>query len=247
MMEVDGEDGMEITMDDESSEEDDGIEIIMDNEVDSDVDQPSTRNTIPDEFKPSSNKASSSQDDADTTLFIRNLSFEKQKRALQRNTSDCLVEYEKAKSVALLVMDPTSSNAVPVLPTSRNEYTTVNTSNSHKSVITPELSQMASGTNPAFMLGGRMLSITIAVSKKLAGELTYDSKLRRRAQDKRNIDCFWKQVEEGTRQPLEPEVVDEELQQGNDAPGIKRKVTIRQAKVLLDMDRLDAVTKNQSL
>ncbi|KAJ8325347.1 RNA recognition motif-containing protein [Batrachochytrium dendrobatidis] len=349
MMEVDGEDGMEITMDDESSEEDDGIEIIMDNEVDSDVDQSSTRNTIPDESKPSSNKASSSQDDADTTLFIRNLSFETTEKELynafstfgklryakitmdktsglsrgtgfvcfydEKNTSDCLVEYEKAKSVALLVMDPTSSNAVPVLPTSRNEYTTVNTSNSHKSVITPELSQMASGTNPAFMLGGRMLSITIAVSKKLAGELTYDSKLRRRAQDKRNmylmregvifagteaaktiteeellkrtnsfadrkrilatnpnlfisrtrlsirslmpyvtdhelrntakhaVIAFWKQVEEGTRQPLEPEVVDEELQQGNDAPGIKRKVTIRQAKVLLDMDRLDAVTK----
>ncbi|EGF79027.1 hypothetical protein BATDEDRAFT_12759 [Batrachochytrium dendrobatidis JAM81] len=284
MMEVDGEDGMEITMDDESSEEDDGIEIIMDNE-----------------------------DDADTTLFIRNLSFETTEKELynafstfgklryakitmdktsglsrgtgfvcfydEKNTSDCLVEYEKAKSVALL------------------------------------LSQMASGTNPAFMLGGRMLSITIAVSKKLAGELTYDSKLRRRAQDKRNmylmregvifagteaaktiteeellkrtnsfadrkrilatnpnlfisrtrlsirslmpyvtdhelrntakhaVIAFWKQVEEGTRQPLEPEVVDEELQQGNDAPGIKRKVTIRQAKVLLDMDRLDAVTK----
>ncbi|KAH9275612.1 hypothetical protein BASA83_001899 [Batrachochytrium salamandrivorans] len=68
-----------------------------------------------------------------------------------------------------------------------------------------------------------------------------DHELRKTA--KHAVISFWKQVEEGIREPLEPEVVEEEIQQGNEAPGIKRKVTIKQAKVLLDMDRLDTVTR----
>ncbi|KAJ1330676.1 hypothetical protein BSLG_009128 [Batrachochytrium salamandrivorans] len=239
----------------------------------------------------------------------------------EEDSKRCLAEYERAQSVASLMLDPTFSNSGVASGNAdpKGKYAANSTASSsstvHKSIITAELSQMASSGSSAFIIGGRMLNVTLAVSKKLAGELTHDSKLRRRSQDKRHmylmregvifagseaaktlseaellkrttsfadrkrilatnpnlfisrtrlsvrslmphvtdhelrktakhaVISFWKQVEEGIREPLEPEVVEEEIQQGNEAPGIKRKVTIKQAKVLLDMDRLDTVTR----
>jgi nucleolar protein 4 len=186
---------------------------------------------------------------------------------------------------------------------------------SGKSALNPSLPESTNEATKDFFLDGRLLSVTLAVSKDIAEKISHASTLSRRATDKRHlylmregvifpgseasqdltpaeletrstqyankkrllatnpnlfisktrlsirgipskitdlqlrqkakdaVKTFWTDVNEGKRDAMEPEVMEEELAEGLKAPGINRKIILKQAKIIKDNDRLDAVTK----
>jgi nucleolar protein 4 len=90
-------------------------------------------------------------------------------------------------------------------------------------------------TNPNLFISKTRLSI-----RGIPSKIT-DLQLRQKAKDA--VKTFWTDVNEGKREEMEPEVMEEELAEGLKAPGINRKIILKQAKIIKDNDRLDAVTK----
>ncbi|KAI9006137.1 hypothetical protein BC832DRAFT_531303 [Gaertneriomyces semiglobifer] len=54
---------------------------------------------------------------------------------------------------------------------------------------------------------------------------------------------FWDEVSKGQREPLEPEVIKEETEEGKPVPSAKRKANVKQAKIVRSKDRIDMITK----
>jgi nucleolar protein 4 len=90
-------------------------------------------------------------------------------------------------------------------------------------------------TNPNLFISKFRLSFR-AISKNLT-----DIELKNTA--KHAVIKFWREVERGERAALEREVMEEEEKMGLETPCSARKIGIKQAKILKDKDRLDAVTK----
>ena len=59
------------------------------------------------------------------------------------------------------------------------------------------------------------------------------------------VSKFWKDVADGKRETLEPEVIQEEVQQGRSDPSSTphRRIVVKQSKVMLDKTKLDVKTK----
>ena len=90
-------------------------------------------------------------------------------------------------------------------------------------------------TNPNLFISRTRLSI-----RGLGPKIT-DTELRNEA--KVAVKKFWREVEAKTRQGIEQEVIDEELEEGLKTPGPDRKVWVKQAKVIREVDRIDPLTK----
>ena len=54
---------------------------------------------------------------------------------------------------------------------------------------------------------------------------------------------FWKQVENGDRVGLEAQIIESELKQNLQTPSRNRKIFIKQAKIVRDLERIDPITK----
>jgi len=68
-----------------------------------------------------------------------------------------------------------------------------------------------------------------------------DKTLKQKARE--SVTGFWKDVQNNKRKTLEDYVIDEEKASGHGAPGLKRKIVIKQAKILRSKDRIDNETK----
>jgi len=68
-----------------------------------------------------------------------------------------------------------------------------------------------------------------------------DKILKQKARE--SVIGFWKDVQNNKRKSLEDYVIEEEKSNGKGTPGLKRKVVIKQAKILRSKDRIDNVTK----
>lgn len=90
-------------------------------------------------------------------------------------------------------------------------------------------------TNPNLFISRTRLSV-----RGLDPKLT-DTQLRNAA--KIAVRGFWDDVDCGNREGMEEEVVDEEVAEGLGVPGPKRKVWVKQAKIIREADRIDSVTK----
>lgn len=276
------------------------------------------------------------QDEQGRTLFVRNLSFETTEDTLAKafsafgkvvyakvtkdnvtslsrgngfvlfahveSANDCMKAYEEAKEI-IQVQNPGMSNEVALNP------------NERPSLLAPELPRVVLDSAPAFTIDGRFVLLDYVVPKTVANELSYNGKLTRRAQDKRNlylmregvifpeseaaktltaeqldkrlnnfssrkkllqtnpnlfvsktrlsirgIDSkitdsqlkneakfavihFWREVEAEKREGMEREVLDDEINAGNQMPSSSRKINITQATIMVDKDRIDTTTK----
>ncbi|KAH9275611.1 hypothetical protein BASA83_001898 [Batrachochytrium salamandrivorans] len=128
--------------------------------------------------------------DSDCTLFIRNLSFDTTEEELNTAFST----FGKLR-YARVTLDKTSklSRAIRVLPLEtlpqRKVCCKLNSIvlfHSTKSIITAELSQMASSGSSAFHWRTHAQCHFSSIQENWL-ELTHDSKLRRRSQDKRHM------------------------------------------------------------
>jgi nucleolar protein 4 len=90
-------------------------------------------------------------------------------------------------------------------------------------------------TNPNLFISRTRLSI-----RGLGPKIT-DTELRNEA--KLAVKKFWAEVESKTREGIEQEVIDEELEENLKTPGPDRKVWVKQAKVIREVDRIDPLTK----
>jgi nucleolar protein 4 len=90
-------------------------------------------------------------------------------------------------------------------------------------------------TNPNLFISRTRLSI-----RGLHQQLT-DNHLRHAC--KQAVRGFWQDVHEKLREPLEPEIIEEEKEQGLKEPSFNRKIWITQSKIIRETDRIDPVTK----
>ncbi|OUM69010.1 hypothetical protein PIROE2DRAFT_28990, partial [Piromyces sp. E2] len=68
-----------------------------------------------------------------------------------------------------------------------------------------------------------------------------DKTLKQKARE--SVIGFWKDVQNNKRKTLEDYVIEEEKASGKGVPGLKRKIVIKQAKILRSKDRIDNETK----
>ncbi len=90
-------------------------------------------------------------------------------------------------------------------------------------------------TNPNLFISKTRLSV------RGLGNKTDDAMLRAAA--KSAVKGFWEEVSNGEKEALEKEVIDEEVESNQGIPGPNRKVWVKQAKVIRDMDRMDKTTQ----
>ncbi|KAJ3043183.1 RNA recognition motif-containing protein, partial [Rhizophlyctis rosea] len=93
-------------------------------------------------------------------------------------TEKCLAEYAQAIKSASILDQPTDQHQKPDPKQSKKLIPT-------QSILTPEPSLTAKST--PFVLSGRFLNVTLAVARSEATTLAQEGKVRRRAEDKRNL------------------------------------------------------------
>eukprot|EP00842_Homolaphlyctis_polyrhiza_P006190 jgi/Hompol1/6572/HPOL_002491-RA len=233
------------------------------------------------------------------------------------HASACLDAYEAAHLASQTLTEPeiSSSNAIPLGKGSKDTAKDKKSSLAmHRSILQPEVSQLALATSTQFIIDGRFVNVTLAVTRSQADGLKLQSSLRRRAEDKRNLYLmtegvifpdspaaqlitpaelerrqqaytarkkllasnpnlyisktrlsirgipqriqdtdlrrvalrsvieFWKQVESGMRDPLEPEIMREEEEANRPPPSSQRRIVVKQAVILKEKDRVDPKT-----
>ncbi|KND01588.1 mRNA-binding ribosome biosynthesis protein NOP4 [Spizellomyces punctatus DAOM BR117] len=198
----------------ESGEESasDDIEVSFDDRK-SDVENDIQEQPVP-KRRDSANKGLSANVTESCTLFIRNLSFDTSEEELsaalstfgplryaritvdkstgrsrgtgfvcykrQEDAAECLAAYDKASKAAALLEAENHVGDADAKAAKRQKKLQPS-----KSILMPEPS-LTAGATP-FLVGGRFLNITLAVNRKQAAELAEEGKLRRRAEDKRNL------------------------------------------------------------
>lgn len=117
-------------------------------------------------------------------------------------------------------------------------------SDAAKSLSADQLEKRVSGfahrkrlisTNPSLFISQTRLSIRNLSQKTTEAQLKNEAKFA--------VVHFWREVESGKRQEMEREVMEEEYNLGRPIPCSARKIEIKQAKILMDKDRLDPLTK----
>ncbi|KAJ3043879.1 RNA recognition motif-containing protein [Rhizophlyctis rosea] len=213
--EEDGEEDGDEEGDQEANSDDDGVEVTYDDEPDTKSEDALKSSPAVKKEKPQKPKSElASKPDEKTTLFIRNLSFDTTQEELSaafstfgplryaRITMDhttgrsrgtafvcfrspddaakCLAEYEAAAKAAAILdqgEDATQKDTKSTKQQKKLQPT--------QSILMPEPSLTAKST--PFLLNNRFLNLTLAVPRTEATQLTQEGKLRRRAEDKRNL------------------------------------------------------------
>lgn len=95
--------------------------------------------------------------------------------------AECLGDYEKAQQVAESL--GFSASAI----SSFGNTNAVTSDHPSKSSLNPSLPESSQEATKAFMLDGRLVSVTLAVSKQIAEKISQASAVSRRATDKRHL------------------------------------------------------------
>ncbi|KAI9096918.1 hypothetical protein DFS34DRAFT_621925 [Phlyctochytrium arcticum] len=332
------DDGVDIIFDQDGNAESAEIDrtISLSDEADSDSEDEASTRTRP-RKKPSQLSANVAEG---CTLFVRNLSFETTQEGLTlaftafgpvryarivldqatgRPRGTAFVSFMKAEDASKCLAAYESACKAAALLEANHHKREEKGARQHKklqpakSILIAEPS-LTAGTN-AFVVDGRFLNLSLAVERSEANKLAEDGKIRRRAEDQRNlylmregviypeseaakamsptelekrqdsfaqrkrllainpnlyisrtrlsirnlglkvddkelkrvaliaIKKFWDEVNSGERDGMEPAVLMEEEKEGKAVPSGKRKVVIKQAKILRNKDRIDAATQ----